>query len=39
MSPLRLGLIYLLPAVIFVASFHAPEVIFEQLSLIYSLPR
>jgi phosphoribosylpyrophosphate synthetase len=25
--------------VIFVASFHSPEVIFEQLSLIYSFPR
>ena len=27
------------PAVIFVASFDSPSVIFEQLSLIYSLPR
>ena len=25
--------------VIFVASFHSPEVIFEQLSLIYAFPR
>ncbi len=27
------------PLVILLASFHSPEVIFEELSLIYSLPR
>lgn len=27
------------PSVILLASFHSPEVIFEELSLIYSLPR
>jgi phosphoribosylpyrophosphate synthetase len=29
----------LLSAVIFLASFHDPRVVFEQLSLIYALPR
>ena len=26
-------------AVIFLASFHSPEVVFEQLSVIYKIPR
>ena len=38
-SPPIICIMSFLIAVIFLASFHEPHVIFEQLSLIYSLPR